>query len=789
MRLSLSLLVVAPFALAASLGGQNSLEDDLFRQLDELLPTPNSFRTASGAPGSEYWQQRVDYEIAVELDDETKHLKGDERITYWNQSPDRLDYLWLQLDQNRFRPDSDGNLVRTAPDFDRFGYRTLKGMLARENFEGGFEIESVRDESGGALQHTIVKTMMRIDLPTALEPGDVFVFHVTWNNYIPETRVIGARGGYEWYEEDENAVYGITQWFPRLAAYTDYAGWQHKQFLGSGEFTLEFGNYDVTITVPADHIVSATGDLVNPDAVLTETQLERLEQARSSAEPVFIVTPEEALENQAEGTDETKTWRFLAENVRDFAWASSRKFIWDALEVDVLGKPVMCMSLYPNEGEPLWSRYSTHSIAHTLDVYSKHTFQYPYPVAISVCGPVGGGMEYPMICFNGPRPEDDGTYSKRTKYFLIGVIIHEVGHNYFPMIVNSDERQWTWMDEGLNTYLQYLTEQEWEEDFPSGEGEPKDITGYMASTRQVPIMTNSESLLQFGNNAYSKPATALNILRETIVGRELFDFAFRTYSQRWMFKRPEPADFFRSLEDASGVDLDWFFRGWFYTTDHVDVGITGIEHFALDTRDPDVDKRARREEREGEPETVSRRLNRDLPKYADRFPDLYDFYNEFDELDVTAADRRDFEQLVEKLEDDEKELLGFERQFYVVGFENLGGLVTPLVIEAEWADGTVEEIRVPAEVWRRSTDSVAKLLMGNSELVRVQLDPHLETADTDTSNNVWPPEPELTRFQLFKRGKSKNPMQKAEAEAKRAVEASAPVDDEDDDSEESEDGE
>ena len=446
---------------------QRSVEDDVFRQLDEILPTPNACRTASGAPGPGYWQQQADYVIDVELDDENRTLAGSETITYWNQSPDALDYLWVQLDQNRFRPDADGLAAQSAPDFEEFPYRTLKTLLAREEFQGGYTIRRVADATGQPLPYTINRTMMRIDLPRPLASGGNVTFSIDWFNHVPESQVIRARGGYEYYEDDDNCVYGLAQWFPRMAAYTDYAGWQNKQFLGSGEFTLEFGDYEVRITVPDDHVVSATGVLQNPDEVLTATQHERLERSKTAERPVFIVTPDEALANEKSAPTGKRTWVWKAENVRDFAWASSRKFIWDALGVECDGRTVLCQSLYPKEGEPLWSRYSTHAVAHTVDVYSKFTFPYPYPNAISVCGPVGGGMEYPMICFNGPKPEEDGTYSKRTKYRLISIVIHEVGHNWFPMIVNSDERQWTWMDEGLNTFVQYLAEQEWEDDYPS----------------------------------------------------------------------------------------------------------------------------------------------------------------------------------------------------------------------------------------------------------------------------------------------------------------------------------
>ena len=772
------LVLLVGWAMALTTAGDEIAPDDpnfpwvdKFRQLEEILPTPNAYRTASGAPGHGYWQQRVDYRIDVTLD-ETKHrLSGKETITYANNSPDTLRYLWLQLDQNYFTKGSDGALTADAPDFEEFPYRKLRQLLTLESFDGGYAIDSVTGPAGEPLAHTQVKTMLRIDLPTPLESGESYEFSVAWSYNIPDAVIYRSRGGYETFESDGNTIYEIAQWFPRMVSYTDVNGWQHKQFLGRGEFTLELGHYEVRITTPADHIVTATGVLQNPDEVLNATQRERLDQATTAETPIFIVTPEEAKENEKKKETATKTWIFAAENVRDFAFASSRKFIWDAqghaMAAGEGRPPVMAMSFYPNEAEPLWSRYSTHAILHTLDVYSRYTFTYPYPVASSVNGPVGG-MEYPMICFNGPRPYEDGTYWgatdeddlwRHSKYSLISVIIHEVGHNFFPMIVNSDERQWTWMDEGLNTFLQYLAEQEWEDDYPSRRGEPQDIVEYMASDDVVPIMTNSESLLQFGNNAYAKPATALNILRETILGRELFDFAFEEYARRWKFKRPMPADFFRTMEDASGIDLDWFWRGWFYTTDPVDLAIGDVYLYQLDSRDPDQEKPRLRAERDEEPETLSHQRNRDLPKRAQAFPELKDFYNDYDELAITEADRKAFRELLETLDGDEQDLLGTQRYFYVVELENPGGLVMPAILAIEYADGSQEELRLPAEIWRKYPRRVPKLLMTQKEITTIELDPHLETADIDRNNNYYPRKPIKTRFQLFKESFGKNPLQ------------------------------
>lgn len=756
-------LLLSRIALAQPFANEKFRQPDVFRQLEEILPTPNPQRAASGAPGPAYWQQQADYVIDVELDDEKQQIRGSETITYHNRSPHALKYLWMQLDPNIFTPNADAVTTQTAPNLGtRISYRTLKAMQLRQTFDGGVKITRVANQAGALLKHTVVKTMMRIDLPQPLEAGYSLTFQVDWHYNINDSKFIRGRTGYEFFPEDKNYIYEMAQWYPRMVAYTDVNGWQNKQFLGRGEFTLEFGDYLVRITVPDDHIVASTGELLNPDDVLTAQQRERLAAAEKAEKPMFIVTPEEAKANESHKPSGKKTWIYSAKRVRDFAFASSRKFIWDAQGHPVGDRTVLAMSYYPKEGEPLWSRYSTHAIIHTLNVYSKFTFEYPYPVAISVNGPVYG-MEYPMICFNGPRPEKDGTYSKQTKYALISVIIHEVGHNYFPMIVNSDERQWTWMDEGLNTFLQYLAEQEWEEKYPSRRGEPKDIVGYMQSTSQVPIMTNSESLLQFGPNAYSKPATALNILRETVLGRELFDFAFKEYSQRWMFKRPQPADFFRTMEDATSIDLDWFWRGWFYTTGHTDIGIDDISVQVIDKGDPTENKLRQKKEREEQPITLSNERNRELLKRAEQFPELKDFYNSFDPLDIKEEEVKAFERRWKALSEEQKQALSDKSHFYRIRFRNHGGLVMPLIVELEMMDGEKTTYRIPAEIWRHNSETVTKMFVTPKPLKRVVLDPRLETADVDRSNNVFPPEIPKSRFQLFqeRQGGGGNEMQRA----------------------------
>lgn len=733
-----------------------------FAQLDQELPTPNEYRTAGGAPGHNYYQQKADYKIAITIDDATQMLTGDETITYTNNSPDKLEYLWLQLDQNIYDLQSDTKIIEIEKmeDFKNIGDVKKKFF----HYDGGFKIESITTTSGQKMSFSINKTMLRINLSKPLLPNSSISFKVKWWYNINDRMAVGGRSGYEYFEKDKNYLYTIAQFFPRMCVYNDVEGWQNKQFLGRGEFALPFGDYDVSITVPSDHIVGATGELQNGNSVLTAEQRKRFEKAKLADSPIMVVTQDEAEKKEKSKEKGLKTWNFKATNVRDFAFASSRKFIWDAQAVKVGGKTVLAMSYYPKEGNPLWEKYSTKLVAHTIKTYSKYTVDYPYPVAISVHSK-WIGMEYPMICFNGGRPEEDGTYSADTKYGMWGVIIHEVGHNFFPMIINSDERQWTWMDEGLNTFVQYLTEQEWERAYPSRRGPAYMIADYMRSEKQFisPIMTNSESIFQFGNNAYGKPATALNILRETIMGRELFDYAFKIYCERWKFKHPTPADFFRTMEDASAVDLDWFWRGWFYSTDNVDVSLDNVKWFQLNTYNPEMEKPFQAARANSKDKFIGDTRNKDSIKETinELDPAIDDYYAKRNIYLIDALDRKEYDDFKQKLTAEDLKLLNSNKQFYELTFSNIGGLVSPLIIEITFVDNSTEVIRIPAEIWRQYENKVSKVLIFDKEVISFRLDPFLETADTDLNNNSWPTRIEPTRYELFKqKSMGENPMQR-----------------------------
>jgi hypothetical protein len=764
-RIILSLLLL-PICLLA----QENTDKSAFRQLYDLLPTPNIYRTASGAPGHGYFQQQADYVIDIVLDDDKQEIHGEEVITYHNNSPDVLTYLWVQLDQNMRHPESITNKIKKDRMKDPMSADAIERMLTV--FNGGFNIEGVTRTNGQALPFTINNTMMRVDLAEPLKPGAKFSFKIKWWYRIQERAKFGGRSGYEYFPDENNYLYTVAQFFPRMAVYDDIEGWQHKQFIGTGEFTLPFGNYQVSITVPADHVVSATGTLTNPGAVLTAEQRRRYQQARNSfEEPVMIITPEEAYDTERTRKKGTKTWKFDAKNVRDFAFASSRKFIWDAMGVKMGNRVVMAESLYPKEGNPLWEQYSTKVVAHTLRVYSKYTFDYPYEKAISVHSD-RIGMEYPMICFNGGRPESDGTYSEATKYGMISVIIHEVGHNYFPMIVNSDERQWTWMDEGLNTFLQYLTEKEWDLDYPSRRGPPSKMVDYMKGDKSgmVPIMTNSESILQFGNNSYGKPATALNILRETILGRELFDYAFKTYANRWMFRHPSPADFFRTMEDASGTDLDWFWRGWFFTTDHVDISIDQVRYFQPSSMNPLIEKKL---ESAVEDRYIGVSRNREsIPNpVVETDSTTRDYYNNRNLEEPLPSEMNNFYFVRRQLSESQKEYLGSEQlHFYEVDFSNLGGLIMPVILEFVFEDDETLVEYLPAEIWLKNEKAFTKTFAFTKPVKQIELDPFFETADTERTNNYWPRQMAPSRFRIFRereRQRPDNPMREARQEAKR----------------------
>ena len=668
-----------------------------FRQLKQELPTPNSERTASGAPGKKYTQQKVDYVMDITLDDDNTKITGAETITYHNNSTDDLSYLWVQLDQNMRAADSKTPDISTSSIPKKMNKVKFEKSFPEERFDGGFNIMSVTNKDGSKLSHTINQTMMRINLAKPLASGDIYKFKIKWWYNINNHRTQGGRSGYEHFPKDGNNNYVIAQFYPRMCVYDNVEGWQNDQFWGRSEFALEFGDFTVNITVPEDHMLGATGILKNEKEVLSRKERKRLEVARTTFDnPVIIRTQEEAEKIEKTRASKTKTWKFFAENVRDYAFATSRKFIWDAMAVDINGKTVMAYSLYSKEANPLYGDHSTRAVAQTLKTYSKYTFDYPYHKAISVDGQMG--MEYPQICFNPGRPAADGTYSDRVKYTMIHVTVHEVGHNFFPMIVNSDERQWTWMDEGLNSYLEMLAELDYEENYPLKRGLPKNIVGYMRGDQSkiAPIMSKGDNVYEFGNNAYGKPATALWILRETIMGKELFDHAFRTYSQRWMFKHPSPADFFRTMEDASGIDLDWFWRGWFYTTDFNDIGIKGVKKFQTNTTGDTVEF----------VEDTSKGLG-----------------------------------FVNKNEN--------SKYHYEITYNKPGGLVMPIIVEFTYKDGTKERKTYPAQIWRYNDKEVTKVFSSLKEIESIMIDPNLETADVDTSNNSFPKE-KTNKFETFK---------------------------------------
>lgn len=718
-------------------------DNNKFSQMYDLMATPNMFRTASGAPGPAYYQQQADYKMDIELDDKNTRINGVETITYYNNSPDNLEYLWLQLDQNQKAPDSPSGLVQSQKMDPAYPPDNFSRNYLQAQPERGFNIEYVKDAKGRPMPYTINQTMMRIDLAQPLKHGENISFSIKWWYNINNYRVEGGRSGYEHFDKDGNNLYVIAQFYPRMAVYNDVEGWQNMQFWGAGEFALPFGNYEVNITVPADHIMEATGDLTNRKEVFTAEQLKRYELAAKTFDnPVIVVTQEEAERAEKSFSSKKKTWKFKAVNVRDFAFSTSRKFIYDAMAVKLSGKTAMAISLYPKESNPLWGERSTRVVAHTLKTYSKYTFDYPYPKAISISAE-DQGMEYPMICWNYGRPDENGYVSDRIKYGMMSVIIHEVGHNFFPMIVNSDERQWTWMDEGLNTFLQYVTEQEFMADYPSQRGPAAKIVPYMSGDQRFlePIMSNSEVIHQFGANAYAKPATGLNILREVIMGRELFDYAFKTYANRWKFKHPTPEDFFRTMEDASAVDLDWFWRGWFYSTDYVDIGIQEVKQYYVT------------EEQTKEMKDYAVKRGRFV---EDRGPFVYmiaetapDFKPEVKKpLDVAEVKLLN-DYLQDKFTAEQRKALKTPAYFYEVTFNKPGGMLMPIIVELAFEDGTTEMHTFPVQIWRKNNQTASRVFATEKKVAKITLDPNLQTADIDVTNNIWPKTEVKSKFEQF----------------------------------------
>ena len=749
-----------------------------FEQLGTILPSPNEYRTASGAPGPRYWQQRCDYDITAELDEQNLKLNGKETLTYYNNSPDVLDYLWLQLDENEHSTNNNAGYQESNAMKTIMSDAELRDLTESRDREYGDNILKVADDAGKPLRYTINKTMMRIELPRQLKPGQKFVFRIDWNYNIINRIRYGGRGGYEYFSEDGNYLFTMTQWYPRLCVYSDFQGWQNHQFTSRGEFALTFGNFIVKMTVPADHVVGATGECQNYKEVLSPLQFQRWQQAQSVKEPLEIVTLNEARAREKTRSSQKRTWIFKAYMVRDFAWASSRKFIWDVMPAYVEGKKILCMSYYGKEAYPIYRRYSTKAVAHTLRTYSKFTIPFPYPVAQSV--EAANGMEYPMISFNNGRAEKDGTYSEATKYAMLSVVIHEVGHNFFPMIVNSDERQWTWMDEGLNSFCQYLSQELWDNKFPESRGPAYKIVDYMKLPKEQlePIMTNSENIIMFGPNAYSKPTTALNVLRETVMGRDLFDYSFKEYAKRWQFKHPTPADFFRTMEDASAEDLDWFWRGWFYGIEPCDISLDSVKWYIADLENPEKKVSSTRQQVSkpmlNDFDDISKIRNREDKKIefeVDADTTLRDFYWKYARglvnvdtasIDVPAV------QYGDTLDKVSRTALAKGKNFYELWLTNKGGLIMPVIIEWTFTDGTKEITRIPAQIWRKNENKVIKVFLKDKQVSNIRLDPLRETADIDESNNSWPAKEIPSKFQLYRskqtsRGQSTggNPMQRS----------------------------
>lgn len=652
-----------------------------FRAIEQW-PTPNEYRTGSGSPGPKYWQQKVDYTIKATLDTTRHEISGTERVTYHNNAPNTLPYLWFQLDQNVERPDSRASVSANALPK---GLATLSPQslhllgLAGDEAPLGMRIAHVRTVAANGAKADapffVNGTSMRVELPAPIATGQSALLEIEWAYNVPELGRNTQRNARD--KVKDGWEYEIAQWYPRAAVYDDVSGWTNDQFYSQGEFYQEFGDFDVTMTVPHDHIVRATGVLQNPQEVLTSAQRARLVKAMGSSEPVFIVAPDEVMKPDTRPAGSAPlSWHFTAQHVRDFAWASSKTFIWDAMGFRYRpgGRLIELHSVYPRDAMPLWDQYSTKAIRQTMVTYGRMVLEYPYPVASNVHGSVGG-MEYPMIAFCGARPRPDGTFDPSLKWRLISVTIHEVGHNWFPMILATDERRWGWMDEGMNSFVQYYAEKDWDPNYPSTRGPAKNIVEYFKSVAQVPMMTESDlAYANYGNQAYSKPAATLVMLREQVLEPAQFDRAFHEYAEKWAFKKPQPADFFRTMMNGAGEQLNWWWRGIFYTTYANDQALGGVE--------------------------------------TQQASDV-----------VGNASKNKY--------------------YHRITVEQKAGLVMPIQLGITYDDGSSALVKLPADVWRYNERSFTYGFFSDKGLSQVVIDPNEVLADINRDNNTWKAPPKV----------------------------------------------
>ncbi len=534
------------------------------------------YRNADGSPGPAYWQNRTDYKISATLNEQDTSITADEIITYTNNSPASLGFVWLNLEQNDLKSDSRSRMTSSP------------NTSGREEFNGGFVIQSVAISENGKsnpAQYLITDTRMQIQLKTPLKPkGGKIEIHIVYSFTIAPQGL--ERSG--WMNTKNGIVYDIAQWYPRMAVYDDLKGWNTLPFLGNGEFFLDYGDYDFSINVPSDQLVAASGDLVNPNEVLTKTEIERLGEARKSDKTVRIISPSEVGKSETRLSMNGRTsWHFTIRNARDVSWASSKAFIWDAAKVNLpSGKSCLAHSVYPveSDGDTAWGR-ATEYLKNSIEIFSKHWYEYPYPNAVTVGGPVGG-MEYPAIVFCSPRA---------TRKVLWMVINHEIGHNWFPMIVGSNERENAWMDEGFNTFIDLLSYK----DFNRGEYEPKrdgeyapkggnparEIVPYLMNDTVPPVITYADNIpgKYVHPLEYFKTAFGLVLLRDYIVGQDRFDNAFRNYITNWAFKHPSPFDFFRSMNNGTGENLNWFWKEWFVNNWKLDQAVKSVAYVDNDS--------------------------------------------------------------------------------------------------------------------------------------------------------------------------------------------------------------
>lgn len=714
--------LMLPLAIAVSAVAH--AEATPFSPLGSLVDPPSATRGADGRPTSTYWQQHIAYDIDATLDVERRVINAQAELRYTNNAPQALDAIWFEISPEATTKDAIAHRSATI-NVDSASVRDLRGLREQEERGGGLVVSSVADSEDRPLAFEARGTQLRVALPRPLASGQTVRIKLAWRVALVDLDRKGGRTGYMLLSSGD-PIFHIAQWYPQPVAFTDYGGWRNVPFVDHGEFAPELGDYNVSLTLPAGQLVAATGVLTNEADVLTGVERTRLARLRQGKVTEIVTAAEAATKRRS---SETRTWRFAARNVRDFALAASLRYRWDATLAGT--SAVRAMTFYPSEASALWRPLALPAIGHALDVYGRMTFDYPYPVVQAAFGP-NDGMEHTMLAFSRYPPDGpNGTYSRERKRDFLWVLTHEVGHNWFPLIVNSDERAWTWMDEGLTSYLETLATLEWSGDYTTRPNLPAMLGAEREATGRQPPMTPANAVVDLFPTQYHRPAAALQVLRELVLGRETFDRAFRAYARAWMFKRPTPGDFFRTINQESGADLDWFWRAWFFSTDHVDLSLERVAALRLVAVPADAIP-APADATPPANLTVLRNAAEGRRLMVEQVPRLADAYDRIPERTLAGATPS-----AHAVVDVQRTLdaLGQGGVFYELDIRNRGGVVSPVPIRIDYRDGTSERYVVPVELWFGDTKRAQHILWRAKSIRSVTLDPDAATGDVDRGNN------------------------------------------------------